>query len=65
MSADFKSHILRRDEKGFAGIPFKRLLAGGVAGGLAYTLLRLALPDLAIASGLVVGIGMLILTGSQ
>ncbi len=65
MTADFKSHILRRDEKGFAGIPFKRLLAGGVAGGLAYTLLRLALPDLAIVSGLVVGIGALILTGSQ
>ena len=33
MAADFKSHILSRDEKGFGGIPFKRLLFGGIAAG--------------------------------
>lgn len=32
MAADFKSHILSRDEKGFGGVPFKRLLFGGIAG---------------------------------
>ena len=45
MSADFKSHVLRRDEKGFFGIPFKRLLLAGVGGGLTYTLVNLAGPD--------------------
>ena len=48
MSADFKSHILSRDEKGFGGVPFKRLLFGGIGGGLAYTVCRFALPDIAI-----------------
>lgn len=38
MAADFKSHVLLRDEKGFFGIPFKRLLLGGVGGGLTYTI---------------------------
>src|SRR5579859_1589213 len=32
MPTDFKSHILRRDEKGFFGIPFKRLLLSGMIG---------------------------------
>ena len=31
--ADFKSHVLRRDEKGIFGIPFKRLLGCGLGGG--------------------------------
>jgi hypothetical protein len=26
VAAELKSHVLRRDEKGFMGIPFKRLL---------------------------------------
>jgi hypothetical protein len=37
MAADFKSHVLLRDEKGLLGIPFKRLLLAGVGGGLVYT----------------------------
>lgn len=44
MAADFKSHVLLRDEKGFFGIPFKRLLLGGVGGGLTYTVFNLAMP---------------------
>ncbi len=42
MAADFKSHVLMRDEKGFMGIPFKRLLLAGVCGGLTYTIARIA-----------------------
>jgi hypothetical protein len=65
MSADFKSHILSRDEKGFAGIPFKRLLLGGVAGGLAYTLCRLLVPSLAIPLGLGVALALIMLTAPR
>lgn len=63
MSADFKSHILSRDEKGFAGIPFKRLLLGGVVGGLAYTVFRLTLPGAAIPAGIVTLFTVILLTG--
>lgn len=56
MAADFKSHVLLRDEKGFGGIPFKRLLLGAVSGGFAYTLLRLAAPSAAIPVGVIVAV---------
>lgn len=65
MAADFKSHILSRDEKGFGGVPFKRLLFGGIAGGFAYTLCRFALPDLAIPAGVVVALLVVILTAPR
>jgi hypothetical protein len=65
MAADFKSHILSRDEKGFGGIPFKRLLFGGIAGGLAYTVFRLALPNIAIPVGVLVALVMIILTAPR
>ena len=45
MAAELKSHVLLREEKGFLGIPFKRLLLAGVGGGLVYTLGKIALPD--------------------
>ncbi len=48
MAAEFKSHILRREEKGALGVPFKRLLLAGVGGGLVYTLGKIALPDWAL-----------------
>jgi hypothetical protein len=65
MTADFKSHVLRRDEKGFAGIPFKRLLISGVSGGLIYTLTRILMPGLALPSGIGVAVLTLILTGMR
>jgi hypothetical protein len=65
MAADFKSHILSRDEKGFGGIPFKRLLFGGIAGGFAYTLCRFALPDVAIPAGIVVAVALIALTAPR
>jgi len=54
-----------RDEKGFIGIPFKRLLLGGVAGGLTYTLFNIALPSWSIPAGVVFALAVLILTGTQ
>ena len=65
MAADFKSHVLMRDEKGFMGIPFKRLLLAGVCGGLSYTLARLASPDWSIPVGIAVGIFALVMSGTR
>ncbi len=65
MSADFKSHILSRDEKGFGGIPFKRLLFGGIGGGFTYTLSRFALPHLAIPLGIVTALLLIMVTSPR
>ena len=65
MAADFKSHVLLRDEKGFMGIPFKRLLLAGVGGGLTYTLFNLAMPTWAIPAGIVLVILVLVMTGTR
>jgi len=65
LAADFKSHVLMRDEKGFIGIPFKRLLLGGVAGGLTYTLFNIALPSWSIPAGVVLAIVVLVMTGTR
>lgn len=62
MSADFKSHILRRDEKGLLGVPFKRWLLAGVSGGLTYTVFGIGLPGLSWPAGLVVTVLGLLLT---
>ena len=43
MTADFKSHVLRRGEKGFMGVPFKRLLLAGLSAGMSLILARFAL----------------------
>ncbi len=63
MSADFKSHVLLRDEKGFMGIPFKRLLLAGTSGGMVYAIARFAAPDVAVPAGAVFGLLLLIFTG--
>ncbi len=65
MSATFKSHVLRRDEKGFAGIPFKRLLLAGCGGGLSLVLARLAFPDASLLLGIGVSLGLLVLTAPR
>jgi len=65
MAADFKSHVLLRDEKGFFGIPFKRLLLAGVGGGLTYTLCNIALPNWSIPAGVVFAILVLVMTGTR
>jgi len=63
MAANFKSHVLLRDEKGFFGIPFKRLLLTGVTGGMGYTLVRMAAPELSVIAGVVLASSALFLTG--
>jgi len=65
MAADLKSHVLRRDEKGFAGIPFKRLLLAGVSGGMMLILARFAFGNLAFALAVVTSVLVLILTGPR
>jgi hypothetical protein len=65
MAADIKSHVLRRDEKGFMGIPFKRLLLGGVSGGMTLIIARFALGNLAFLVAAVTFILALTLTGPR
>ena len=66
MTVELKSHVIRRNEKGLFGIPFKRLLAAGMTGGI---LLSLSQNTLGGAAGLALalggGFGALILTGSR
>lgn len=65
MAADLKSHVLRRDEKGFMGIPFKRLLLGGVSGGMTLIIARFALGNLAFVLAALTFILVLSLTGPR
>lgn len=65
MAVDFKSHVLRRDEKGLFGIPFKRWLGAGVGGGLAYTVLQMIVPSYAIPFGVVLALCIIILTAQR
>ena len=63
--AEFKSHVLKRDEKGLFGIPFKRLLGCGLGAGALLTVLRLALPDVAFVSAALSFVVLLVLTAPR
>lgn len=63
--ATFKSHILRRDEKGIFGIPFKRLLGCGLGAGALFTGMRMAMPDMALPGGAVALILLLVFTAPR
>lgn len=65
MAADFKSHVLLRDEKGVLGIPLKRLLLSGVGGGLTYTVFNIALPNASIPTGFIFAVFTLVMTGTR
>ncbi len=65
MVAEFKSHVLSRDEKGFLGIPFKRLLLAGVGGGLVYTIGKVAFPDWAILFAVAVSVLLVYFTSAR
>jgi hypothetical protein len=61
-----KSHTLRRDEKGLFGVPFKRLLAAGMVGGIALSLTQNVIGSgggLALAA--VGAVAALVLTASR
>jgi len=60
--AEFKSHVLKRDEKGLFGIPFKRLLGCGLGAGALLTVLRLAFPDVAFVSAAASFVVLLVLS---
>jgi len=65
MVAEFKSHVLSRDEKGFMGIPFKRLLLAGVGGGLIYTFAKVAASGWSISLAIAAAIAFILLTAPQ
>jgi hypothetical protein len=63
--AEFKSHVLRREEKGMFGIPFKRLLFCGLGGGMVTTITKIPLPDFAVPLGIISVFVFLILTAPR
>ena len=63
--AVFKSHILRRDEKGLFGIPFKRLLGCGLGGGFLMTVTKLLWPEWSVLIGAVTVIILLIFSAPR
>ncbi len=65
MAADLKSHVLRRDEKGFMGIPFKRLLLAGVSGGMVLIIARFAVGNWSFVLAVLAAVLALTLTGSR
>lgn len=65
MVAEFKSHTLSRDEKGFAGVPFKHLMLAGVGGGITYTLGKFIFPDWAIPLAFGVGALLILLSATR
>jgi len=65
MSADFKSHVLRRDEKGLFGVPFKRWLLAGCGGGLVYTVTNMMATSWAIPIAGITAVSLLVFTGSR
>lgn len=60
--ADFKSHLLRRDEKGIFGVPFKRWLLSGCVAGLVLVLSRIVIGDLSVPVGVMTAVLALILS---
>jgi len=65
MVAELKSHVLRRDEKGLFGIPFKRLLGAGISAMLIFTIARLVFPVGAIPVGAIGFSAALILSAQR
>jgi hypothetical protein len=65
MVAELKSHVLRRDEKGMFGIPFKRLLGAGVGAVVIFMVARFIMPLGAIPLGFGGFITLLILSAQS
>ncbi|GIK64409.1 MAG: hypothetical protein BroJett018_22030 [Chloroflexota bacterium] len=65
MVAEFKSHVLKREEKGMFGIPFKRLLGAGVGGVMIFMVARFLFAVGALPIGGVGFIGLLVLSAQR
>ena len=66
MTATFKSRVLIREEKGFAGISMKRLIFCAMGAGLIYMLLRLTpLQALSIPVLIVVFLLLIVFSGTR
>lgn len=65
MVAEFKSHVLRRDEKGMFGIPFKRLLGAGIGAIIIFMVARFIIPLGAIPVGFGGFIALLVLSAQR
>src|SRR5579859_4211094 len=63
--ADFKSNVLLRDEKGFLGIPLKRLILSGMAGGMFYAIVKIFIGETALPFAVVVFISVVIMTSPK
>jgi len=63
--AEIKSHVLRRDEKGMFGIPFKRLLGAGISGVIVFMIARIIFSVGALPIGITGFIATLILTAQR
>ncbi len=63
--ADFKSNVLLRDEKGFFGIPLKRLIVAGMTGGGFYSIGKLFIGELALPFTLVIFILTIVMTSQK
>ncbi len=62
MTATIKSHVLRRDEKGMFGIPFKRILLVLMVGGMSFSVLKLFVGEVAWVFALGIAIATLVLS---
>jgi hypothetical protein len=62
MTATIKSHVLRRDEKGMFGVPFKRILLVLMAGGMSYSVLKLFMGEIAWVVAIGVAVATLVLS---
>src|SRR5690242_5405214 len=60
--ATFKSNVLVREEKGFAGIPFKRIMLGFMVGALVYMFTRFVTGNLSVFLGVAAAVAAIFLT---
>jgi len=60
--ATFKSNVLVREEKGFAGIPFKRIMLGFMVGALAYMFTRFVAGNLSVFLGVGAAVLAIVMT---
>src|SRR5713226_4447766 len=63
--ATFKSNILVREEKGFFGIPFKRIMLAFMSGALIYMVSNFIVGGFSLVCGVVCGVLTVILTGPR